>query len=303
MMTDEIDFLSKEQADFLSHFENVKAVRSQDDRPWMAALEAQFAALRTCRVAQGQGKWKTSVHGEIIGEAISQLSSAETYAWSHDSAMASWLAARTIPSDTRLLASILPSASGWWWFDQGLDEPEFVALLWGPTRGGLELFCFVHTPKIAAPVPGFSFRWPFDASVHDLLTNVERGESNVEGVPTLRDLARFFLAACLWLQQRVVTSSAGHIERHRRKQIARENDVPLPSDVKVIQLRRTESRSQPANGNGEVIDWSCRWIVNGHWRNQPYADERKLIYIMPFVKGPADKPLRVPTHTVYQVSR
>ena len=38
-------------------------------------------------------------------------------------------------------------------------------------------------------------------------------------------------------------------------------------------------------------------------QKQPYKAEQKLIYIMPFVKGPADKPLRVPTHTVYQVSR
>lgn len=70
----------------------------------------------------------------------------------------------------------------------------------------------------------------------------------------------------------------------------------------MIQLRRTEAQPHPT-ADGENVEWSCRWIVNGHWRNQPYKDERKLIYIMPYVKGPDDMPLKVPTHTVYQVSR
>ena len=45
--------------------------------------------------------------------------------------------------------------------------------------------------------------------------------------------------------------------------------------------------------------------MSGHWRNQFYATtgQRKLIYIMPFVKGPADKPMRTDERKVYQVSR
>lgn len=116
-------------------------------------------------------------------------------------------------------------------------------------------------------------------------------------------LVRFLLAASTWLNQRILSIGSGHIERHRRKQIARENNVPPPTDVRVIQLRRLESEPHGQAAGAEAVEWSCRWIVNGHWRNQPYKDSTKLIYIMPFVKGPADKPLKVPTHTVYQVSR
>jgi hypothetical protein len=77
----------------------------------------------------------------------------------------------------------------------------------------------------------------------------------------------------------------------------------VPSGVRVVQLRRSEPNSRLDVRTHQPVDWSCRWIVGGHWRNQPYKDSTKLIYIMPYVKGPEDKPLRVPTHTVYQVSR
>ena len=52
---------------------------------------------------------------------------------------------------------------------------------------------------------------------------------------------RVFLAGCAWLQQRIKVTSDGHIERHRRKQLARDHHAPLPGDVNIIELRRRES--------------------------------------------------------------
>ena len=43
-------------------------------------------------------------------------------------------------------------------------------------------------------------------------------------------------------------------------------------------------------------DHDHRWIVSGHWRQQPYGPNsslRKRIWIAPYVQGPADKPLVV----------
>jgi Protein of unknown function DUF45 len=54
------------------------------------------------------------------------------------------------------------------------------------------------------------------------------------------------------------------------------------------------------------VEWSHRWTVRGHWRNQPYGPGRTKIrakYIRPFVKGPPDertlaRRIRVPLQTV-----
>ena len=42
------------------------------------------------------------------------------------------------------------------------------------------------------------------------------------------------------------------------------------------------------------VDWTHQWIVDGHWRNQPYGvghSLRRLQWIAPFIKGPEDAPL------------
>jgi hypothetical protein len=75
-----------------------------------------------------------------------------------------------------------------------------------------------------------------------------------------------------------------------RKQLARAH-----SNVRVLSLRRTEA-SVPEDGAPRTVEWTKRWIVRGHWRNQAYGPGltlRKLKYIFPFVKGPDDKPLDV----------
>lgn len=138
----------------------------------------------------------------------------------------------------------------------------------------------------------------------------QRRTLGVAHLKQAHDLSLFFAAGCLWLQQRVFTESIGHVERHAGKRIAREHDLPdRPRAVQIIELRRrdvaavtTPDGSPPTEGKRE---FSCRWIVNGFWRNQfyPSKNEHRPKWIAAFIKGPDDKPLRVPTHTVYTVTR
>jgi hypothetical protein len=64
-------------------------------------------------------------------------------------------------------------------------------------------------------------------------------------------------------------------------------------EVVVFTLRR----AKPSQYEGEEreVQWSHRWVVQGHWRNQPYKDNGGTIYrqiwIAPYVKGPDGKPL------------
>jgi hypothetical protein len=57
-----------------------------------------------------------------------------------------------------------------------------------------------------------------------------------------------------------------------------------------VTLRRIEQRHDTGN---KLVDWSHRWIVQGHWRNQWYAraGEHRPKWIDPYPKGPEDKPL------------
>jgi len=76
------------------------------------------------------------------------------------------------------------------------------------------------------------------------------------------------------------------------------------SDIRVVTLRKRDS-IKPKGSDPIPVDWSCRWIVAGHWRKQwyPSSQEHKPIYIEPFVKGPDSKPLRMPREVIYAVTR
>jgi hypothetical protein len=288
-----------------------------EDRPWMLALEMQFAGMRNL-----------SLIGHAIGDdvgrglALNQLAllkRAEAYSWTADTASAAWLAARTIPADSLVSLSTLPGSAGWWWFVEPLPiqiapDQRLHAVLWAVTDDGIEFGAYALDKRFM-PMLALSWTWPHGTSWQTMTDDmsaqrfllIKRSDlSSQDGHLAIASVSRLFLAGCAWLGQRVVSITSGNIERHRRKQLQRETGFQLVSnEVRVIQLRRAEAVSSTASSDGEPVEWSCRWIVNGHWRNQYYAStsERKLIYIMPFVKGPSDKPLKVPQHVVYEVSR
>lgn len=70
-------------------------------------------------------------------------------------------------------------------------------------------------------------------------------------------------------------------------------------------LRRTLVEASATTDGSTLIEWSHRWIVSGHWRNQwyPSSGTHELTYILPYVKGPDDKPLRISTAEVFVVNR
>lgn len=111
--------------------------------------------------------------------------------------------------------------------------------------------------------------------------------------PMVRSLRAFFGL------HRARATSVTHeaLSRPMRRRLER---AGLPSDpVRVIDLRN------PGDGSGRTVearrDWSHRWLVSGHWRNQWYPSEgvHRPIWIDAFVKGPSDAPLLV-RPTVYR---
>jgi len=238
------------------------------------------------------------------------------------------MASKTIPDEACFDRDLLPDGirAAWWWLNwplpiplkhpkkrdddfEDLDADHICALLlsagsdgvWTISCGRMSTYNAPFLIEVNSLPPGLSLRTllsPDARSVDFKLRTIQ--------APLARDIAlfRFVLAAATWLRQRIVISSGGHIERHRRKQLVREYEAVL-SEVKVIELRRAETSSVSRDGETTAVDWSCRWIVNGHWRNQyhPSTGRHELTFVEPYVKGPSDKPLRVPAHTVYQVDR
>jgi hypothetical protein len=73
--------------------------------------------------------------------------------------------------------------------------------------------------------------------------------------------------------------------------------------VLVVKLRR--SREGGKHSEGRHIEYSHRFIVSGHWRQQPYPREgiTRQIWISDFIKGDPDKPLRIHAGRAFELVR
>lgn len=289
--------------------------QSDGSRPWMKSVEMQITALRAATASATT----RSAARDLDADCVRLLPISQPFHWSREMATAVWSVSRSIPDDARFDSELLDISASWWWFDwplpipmrrrfkdvsdDELDKDHICALLIIPRNDSISVVGFRGTPY--GPLAASSWRFSINANLKALLASDAYDPLDGETRPTSQQFAmvcRFVLAAGAWLKQRIAVVNSGHVERHRRKQLQREYGLAV-SDVKVVQLRRFDNQPNNQTVDTNTVDWSCRWVVNGHWRNQPYKHERRLIYIMPYVKGPSDKPLRASTATIYSVSR
>lgn len=92
----------------------------------------------------------------------------------------------------------------------------------------------------------------------------------------------------LWslLDDRIAVATPTHPDRAARRRFERDQHQPAPTELIEITLRRptnTEANDTTTNH----IDWTHRWIVDGHWRNQylPSTRSHRPTWIAPYVKG------------------
>jgi hypothetical protein len=200
-----------------------------------------------------------------------------------------------------------------WSWQKNVAEPEERPYLF------ISLYIQLENGEL---IPTSSFRWPEGATLEEhigvLDEQYEQNYANNEIVVSksqMKSIAtrtfKFFFSACLWMEQKILEQSDAPIERHARKRYVREHKLKeSPNPVRIILLRRKQVVRPDApisEGEKQPREWSCRWVVDGFWRQQWYPSEgkHKTKWINPFIKGPEDKPLRTRPHQikVYAVSR
>lgn len=262
------------------------------------------------------------------------LSHAEAYSFNAETTAAIQAAAASVPHDTPLSAIDTPGSgrAGWFWFAAPLPvataaaADDLAALLWYWTTEGdapvlkLAAYVIARSGK-EAPQPSLEWSWPLTDTFHEMIAGtsvvynrdaekmraIAEPFGKAETLKAVADISLFFVAACVWMKQRILVAEAGHVERHARKRYVRDHKLATPPEVQVIALRRSyrEPSGTETPGEGGSREYSCRWIVSGHPRLQkvgPGRKDVKLIWIDPYPKGPEDKPLRV-RKRVYAVVR
>jgi hypothetical protein len=108
---------------------------------------------------------------------------------------------------------------------------------------------------------------------------------------TIDPATALWIAGLKFLNTKVAAREPVLLPRSTRRRAEREGRT-LPKIEQVV-LRRRES----GTGGGEGRDWSCQWVVRGHWRQQWHGPNKpkEPAFVEAYVKGPADKPLRLPT--------
>jgi hypothetical protein len=112
------------------------------------------------------------------------------------------------------------------------------------------------------------------------------------------------IAGLEFMRQEIVVREPSPLPRQQRRWLERK-DKPVPNISTVTLRRRTNGQSPATTPESIPAEWSCQWLVRGHWRQQyhPSNGERRPKFIAPYLKGPDDKPLKTPAERVFMVKR
>jgi hypothetical protein len=258
---------------------------------------------------------------------------------------------RTISKTAHLSPGDLPTETGFAWLDTPLvlrDAGGYSvatrALSWGPQyitedylegtwppagsqvgREGVRLTSWGHVDDSdATTVPEMADRlrtWHMPLSVsHSAFvpfdTPLQVRDPAADDL-TGDDITRWSHTLWMFLETEIVRVAREQAERPARRRAER---LIGGSDLRVVTLRR--ARTEGAEPGHRDVDWSCRWIVQAHYR---HLDEYRVLHhvakvsradkehcvtcgervarIRAYVKGHDGLPLKAVPETVYRVAR
>lgn len=182
------------------------------------------------------------------------------------------------------------------------EAAEEEAIRRGVNPNGIALTLYAVTPgehpagSMPPVVPFHVTPWYFDMTF-------EGNEIDENGKPTGAGWWwRVVQTTFRLMAQKISTKHLERADRSTRREAARLK-FPDETDIVVVRLRREAGERHEPSGEG--ANYSHRFIVSGHWRNQwyPSIDDHRQIWISPYVKGDAGLPLIVRPRRVYQWSR
>lgn len=147
--------------------------------------------------------------------------------------------------------------------------------------------------------------WPFGESFEEVhgggssgrLTDEEEARAREGFTDTWRRIQSLFRL----MQQEITVPTQERPPRASRRRGGRKANEFEPKTVTVIRLRRPKRARQ--SEDVKEVDWSHRWPVSAHWRNQwfPSLGIHRQILIGTYIKGPEDKPLRIPEKRAFEL--
>lgn len=290
--------------------------------PYAEALEQQIALAQWCdspqawTLAEENARHSASLARgpasarEIRATWLTALEEAVPFFWSAPMCTLLTVAAPQL-SGFALRAEDLPVPAGFCWFAKPLalptwrgQEQPMAAFSWWRwfETDSVSFVVYDKEPGWTLPTPVSILVWSFGESPESLIAKALT-QSPASDVLRFEAKVQAVAAALALVGQNLATSAAQQVDRAARRRVERQGWTHDPV-VRVVELRRrvTEAR---ADNEHEDVEWSCRWLVRGHWRQQwcPAAREHRPIWITPYVKGPEDKPLKPPRATIFAVVR
>lgn len=153
------------------------------------------------------------------------------------------------------------------------------------------------TPKPSATVPGSLPIVPC-ATVEPIPTADPITTADVQGSGS----ALIGLLTATWLLMEQPTISTPRTLTPKgpayHRALAREEPIPR---VRLVDLRTVKhpAAGENAHDDAESRTYTRRWLVRGHWRQQPCGprrSQRRPVWIAPHVKGPEGTPLVISEH-------
>lgn len=294
------------------------------------AIEQRVALYRYVASGRGLGGMTISAYtangvtqaeakAGLMGAAMHMLKSGDPFYWDTTTCDLVISTAPAMPEMT-LHPEDLIVPFGFCWFSHplplttpgwvGRDVP-MLGYAWGEAFGqGVLLMPFIPTPERVSGGPSQLLMWRYGDTFEQLEANVKDlaqrnpGEDSPELAALRRCEQMKYIAACtVFMNQRILVAKQERSPRATRRRLEREGvDDAL---IRVVQLRRSHPDTT-AGPEHDAVEWSCQWVVSGHWRQQACGEnhaERRPVFVLPHIKGPSDKPLKAPADRVFAVTR
>lgn len=208
--------------------------------------------------------------------------------------------APTIPEWT-LRESAMPCPSGFMFFSKSIGEVTSYRVRAAVRGLGFERSDFVDGMDITVWVellegdgigtllPSMVSFWQFGQS--------QIGRLNEKDTRYTQWIATAFAL----MEQTILVKSPERAPRSTRRRLGPDGETP----IQIVKLRRSEREGVSKKDGSETPEWSCSWVVRGHWRQHyyPKTNDHRPLFILPYVKGPEDKPLKTQADRVFVVDR